>query len=203
MTESEWLGGTNLAGMLEHLAGTVSERKLRLFASACCRAVVRGHQDVFEVAAAYADGKATAHQLAAARFAGRFQPGHPAWAVAWSPDLPALHAVGRVLSWAAGQRANASGWWDFVAVQADILREVIGNPFRPVRLDPAWLAGSDGAAVKLAEVIYAERRFAEMPILADALEEAGCTDLVVLEHLRQQEEHVRGCWVVDHVLGKA
>jgi hypothetical protein len=200
LTERDWLGRASIERMLEHVAGTVSERKLRLFVSACCRRIDPArHRDVFDLAEAYADGHATAHQLAAARFAGRFQPGHPAWAVAWEPGLPPLHAVQRALWWAAGQ----GGWREPSSREADLLREVVGNPFRPVRLDPAWLAASDGAAVGLARTIYAERRFADLPFLGDALEEAGCTDEAVLAHCRQGGEHVRGCWLVDLVLRRS
>jgi hypothetical protein len=61
---------------------------------------------------------------------------------------------------------------------------------------------NDGAVVKLAESIYTERAFDRLPILADALEDAGCTDAAVLDHCRGPGPHVRGCWVVDLVLGK-
>ena len=82
------------------------------------------------------------------------------------------------------------------------LRDIFGNPFRPVTLDHAWLRWNDGAAVAIAQRIYDERRFQDLPILADALEEAGCTSGDILEHCRGPGPHVRGCWVVDLVLGK-
>jgi hypothetical protein len=85
--------------------------------------------------------------------------------------------------------------------QADLLREVFGNPFRPVALDPAWLT-SDVRA--LAHAIYAERAFDRMPILADAFQEAGCENEDVLAHCRSATApHVRGCWVIDLLLGRA
>jgi hypothetical protein len=83
-----------------------------------------------------------------------------------------------------------------------LVRELFGNPFRPIRLKSSWLAWNDGTVPKLAQAIYDERRFADLPILADALEEAGCTDADILAHCRQPGEHVRGCWVVDLLLGK-
>jgi hypothetical protein len=86
--------------------------------------------------------------------------------------------------------------------QADLVRYLFGNPFRPVTIDPAWLTWNDGTVVKLAEAIYDERAFDRMPILADALEEASCTNADILAHCRQPGEHVRGCWVVDLLLGK-
>ena len=76
---------------------------------------------------------------------------------------------------------------------------IFGNPFRPVAADPGWLTPT---AVAIAESIYKERAFDRLPILADALEEAGCADADVLLHCREPGEHVRGCWVVDLVLGK-
>jgi hypothetical protein len=86
---------------------------------------------------------------------------------------------------------------------ADLLRDVIGNPFRPpAALDPAWLSWNGGLAVRLARSIYDERDFARLPVLGDALEEAGCTAQDVLAHCRSPGEHARGCWAVDWVLGR-
>jgi hypothetical protein len=85
------------------------------------------------------------------------------------------------------------------AVQAHLFRDVLGNPFRPVPFNPVWRTP---AAVALARSMYEERRFEDMPLLGDALEEAGCTDAQVLAHCRQAGEHVRGCCVVDLVLGR-
>lgn len=85
---------------------------------------------------------------------------------------------------------------------ANVLRDIFGNPFRRVTVDPAWLAWNDGTVVKMAQCIYEDRAFDQLPILADALEEAGCVDTGILRHCRQEGEHVRGCWVVDLLLGK-
>ena len=82
--------------------------------------------------------------------------------------------------------------------QADVLREVFPNPFRPVTADPAWLTPT---VVSLAAAIYEDRAFDRLPVFADALEEAGCTNADVLLHCRQPGDYVRGCWVVDLVLG--
>jgi hypothetical protein len=83
--------------------------------------------------------------------------------------------------------------------QTRLLRDIIGNPFRPVTLDPAWRTP---AVVQVARSLYEERRFEDLPVLADALEEAGCQDAAVLGHCRGPGPHVRGCWVLDLVLGK-
>jgi hypothetical protein len=83
--------------------------------------------------------------------------------------------------------------------QCSILRDIFGDPFRPVPVDPSWRSGN---VVSLAEAIYADRAFDRLPILADALEDAGCDQADILEHCRGPGPHVRGCWVVDLILGK-
>jgi hypothetical protein len=90
-----------------------------------------------------------------------------------------------------------------------MVREVFGNPFRPVALDPSWLTWSDSTVRKLAEAAYNERQLPEgtldpsrLALLADALEDAGCTEAHLLHHLRSPGPHCRGCWAADLVLGK-
>lgn len=86
-------------------------------------------------------------------------------------------------------------------VHVAFLHDIFGNPFRPVTFDPVWQTST---AIALARTMYDARDFAAMPILADALEEAGCDVPEVLTHCRDpQGVHVRGCWVVDLVLGKS
>jgi hypothetical protein len=86
----------------------------------------------------------------------------------------------------------------------DLLRDLFGPlPFRDVRIDPAWFAWNEGVVGKLAASIYEDRAFEQMPILADALEEAGCGNKEMLTHFRQQGQiHVRGCWLLDLLLQK-
>jgi hypothetical protein len=91
-------------------------------------------------------------------------------------------------------------WAGEEEIQADLLRCVVGNPFRPVPFDPSWRTP---AVLHLAQAIYDDRAFDQLPILADALEEAGCTNGEVLDHCRGPGPHVRGCWVVDLLLGKS
>jgi hypothetical protein len=83
--------------------------------------------------------------------------------------------------------------------QCWLIREVFGNPFQPVRAKPEWLTSD---VLLLARGIYEEKAFDRMPILADALQDAGCDNVNVLDHCREPREHVRGCWVVDLLLGK-
>ncbi|WP_232069905.1 hypothetical protein [Gemmata massiliana] len=83
--------------------------------------------------------------------------------------------------------------------QADLLRDIFGNPFRSAPFSRSWCSGT---AVAIAERMYECRDFSAMPILADALQEAGCDGTDVLNHCRGSGPHARGCWVVDLVLGK-
>jgi hypothetical protein len=87
--------------------------------------------------------------------------------------------------------------------QVSLLRDIFGNPFRSPRLDSTWLAWNGGTIRSLAQAIYDDRAFDRMPILADALEDAGCTDADILGHCRGEGPHVRGCWVVDLLLSRS
>jgi hypothetical protein len=87
--------------------------------------------------------------------------------------------------------------------QAAYVRDIFGDPFRLApSINTAWLVWHGGLIPSLARRMYDSRDFSDMPVLADALEEAGCTDADILTHCRQSGEHVRGCWVVDLLLGK-
>ena len=86
------------------------------------------------------------------------------------------------------------------AIQTRFLRDIFGNPFRLVAIEPAWLTET---VVGIARGIYEDRAFERMPILADALQDAGCEHPDILTHCREPGVHVRGCWVVDLVLGKS
>jgi hypothetical protein len=87
-------------------------------------------------------------------------------------------------------------------VQANLMRCFFGIPFHPVALNSAWLTWNDGTVRCLAQGIYEESAFERLLILADALEDAGCTNEDILIHCRQQEGHLRGCWVLDLLLGQ-
>ena len=81
-----------------------------------------------------------------------------------------------------------------------LTHDIFGNPFRPVIFSPAWRTDT---AVSLARTMYESREFGAMPILADAIQDAGCDNDDLLNHCRDANQvHVRGCWVVDLVLGK-
>jgi hypothetical protein len=86
--------------------------------------------------------------------------------------------------------------------QFDLLREIIGNPYHPVSGARGWMTWNNCCVLELAESIYEESAFDRLPILADALEDAGCTHTVLLEHCRQPGCHVKGCWAVDLLSGR-
>jgi hypothetical protein len=239
VTEAEWDTCEDPTPMLEFLRGKASDRKLRLFACACCRAIwqhlAAGElRQAVETAEGYADGAASKddlraiHNLIAAiakdaffhgvSLAGRGEPKpfalqHAAIAVAeaTSSSLDGPHgdhdpAPGECAASVAAQSAHHQNEETYQAErsrQAELVRDIFGSPFRPApALDPSWLAWNGCTVAKLAAAIYDERRFADLPILADALEDAGCADAAILAHCRGPGEHVRGCWVVDLLTGR-
>jgi hypothetical protein len=149
-----------------------------------------------EFPAHYAQGQASLHPaLCVAR------PGpRTSRLFEWTADRAAATVAKAAGYW--GRITFYPGWGDEMAAQISLLREVFGNPFRPVTLDPAWLSWKDATVVKLAQAVYDERAFDRMPVLADALEDAGCDNTDILDHCRGPATHVRGCWVVDLILGK-
>jgi hypothetical protein len=186
--ESAWQSSGDAAWMLLHLRGKLSERKLRLFACACCRRLpllIDDERNVRAVEAAerYADGLVPKREMKKARKAA---------CISWLDSYePAREAV---LALAALKRALPAARQGELA---DLLRDVVGNPFRTVAVRPSWLRANGGAVEQLARAIDEEGRFEDLPILADALEEAGCTDEQILLHCRKPGIHVRGCWLVD------
>jgi hypothetical protein len=125
-------------------------------------------------------------------------------ATAWSEDVDAA----LVASWLAGQGEEGEKVFDAAcrpakAVQASLLRDIIGSPFRaPAVIAPAVLAYNGGTVAKLARAINDTRDFDHLPVLADALEEAGCTDSVLLAHCRGPGTHALGCWVLELIIAK-
>ncbi len=211
MTERQWNSCRNPDQMLTLLGGSASARKLRLFGCACCRRVPSLFDDerrlrALEVAERFADGRAKARTLQRAlrvmeetRLPG-YGP-NATWA-AWyccrtSVDAGSIHR-NISLEVASGRRRAGEA-----AAQAALLRDVFGNPFRPLALDTAWLAWHDGLVVSTARRMYDTRDFSEMPVLADMLEDAGCADPQVLEHCRGPGPHVPGCFLIDLLLGRS
>jgi hypothetical protein len=191
-------------------------RQLRLFACACCRQVwhLLGDEGraAVEAAEGYADDRATPDDLrkalnaawsttGAGRLVRKSARGAAVYAARPSITSGAFQAAAearRAVRYAAeGPRAAfaAAG-----RLQCELLRDIF-NPFRPVRVGPAWLRWNDGTVRKLAQALYDERSYDRWPILADALEDAGCDQADLLGHLRGPGPHVRGCWAIDLLLG--
>jgi hypothetical protein len=227
MTEQEWLTSLNPWDMIDFVGPGASARKLRLFGCACCRQVLNPFAPpmvlrVVQAAEAFADGEISANTLArvreivaeAAIAADREDPhGRMAYfSYLFQACLSICHP-GNVAELAqdashATASAAAGGHWSQLApaerfeergAQAELFRDIFGNPFRSSELRPEWLTST---VVALAQGIYADYAFEGMPILADALQDAGCDDEGILSHCREPREHARGCWVVDLLLGK-
>jgi hypothetical protein len=217
MTESEWLACNEPRPMLEFLRDRTSERKLRLFACACARNVwlklCKDSRKAVRAVEDFLDGEIKAGTL---RNATRRSRDEAIQGAVWSPDfnvgidlatavILGLEACVHVhLTWprhshfpSIGARRSHER-----RRQTVLLRELVGNPFRPASLYPTGNLMKGSTVVKLAEAIHADRDFERMPVLADALEDAGCTDGDILDHLRGPGPHVRGCWVIDLLLGK-
>jgi hypothetical protein len=217
MTEDEWADWSGDPDfLLDPVRNTVSGRKLRLFACACCLRIWHMLTDersrkAVKVGELFADGKVDERELAAAKVAANSAHFEAATPAIFSP---AAHAAAcafytatapPILTFAAANRAASSLGLEKEAEQkeqASLFRDILGNPFRPVFADTSWLAWNDDTIPKLAQAIYDDRAFDRLPILADALEDAGCDNADILAHCRGPGPHVRGCWVVDLLLGK-
>jgi hypothetical protein len=226
VTEADWLACTDPQPMLEFLRGKASDRKLRLFACACCRLLWRQLTDArgrsaVEVAERFADGLVTARARGRAFTAARETTRHVG-----APTQNAFHAAAysahanpaRAARGASGNAPYTRGRWVDgpegpvfrrwkAAPLCPLLRDIVGNPFRPVTVSHAWQTPT---ALVLAQAAYDERELpagtldtARLAVLADALEDAGCTQEDVLNHLRGPGPHVRGCWTLDLLLGRA
>jgi hypothetical protein len=230
VTETEWLETGDPRRLLKHLHGKVSTRKRRLFSVACCRRVRhlfddRRSQDAIEVVERYAERRANGQELAvAAAGAAQANSQHDAMAVGAVPAktnvFPGRFWAARAAWWATNAHANVAAWKaaresSFAASmalassdpsvstadalrcerqsQCQLLRDIFGNPFCPLPPRPE-------AVAPLAERIYAGE-WELMPIFGECLQEQGYWSEG--EHcLDPNNEHVKGCWVVDWVTGR-
>jgi hypothetical protein len=223
VTEAEWLACDDPIRMLGFLEGKASERKLRLFACAYCRLLWESMRDgrsraAVETGERYADGLADYPRLCAARNGALRaldairRPLRKGWPGRSAPRALSAALCAHVAAWpdqpvrqvtiVAVEEAVAAAGAGAPAVLRDFARCVFGNPFRPVRIARSWLAWNGGTVRRLAEAIYDGRDFDRLPVLADALEDAGCSDPELLGHLRGPGPHARGCWAVDLLLRK-
>jgi hypothetical protein len=221
MTEAGWAMSEDPHQMLRPCRKIIRyhARKGRLFAVACCERIRHLLTDprslaAVEVVARYTDGLATDDQLREARadaahahaeaFEAKGKEGACAeWAAQFTADHDAWLAVMYASNFAYVAAGDGLEPGPEHIAQAHLLRCIFGPlPFRSVAVDPVWLAWNDGTVLELARGIYDERAFDRLPILVDALEDAGCTQPDILTHCRQPGDHVRGCWLVDLLLGK-
>jgi len=229
--------------MIALLHDSVSNRKMRLFAVACCRRVIswtefadqlqgsvpmadgssvpfnRGddYRNAVLVSERFADGEATEAELSKAYW--RADDNMFSQCDYCSGDLFRDITLDSIEDLAEIPRMVREMFYEFdrptpdtplpcpadlqardeSRSQADLLRDIFGNPFRPVVFSPSW---STDTTLSLARQMYESRDFTAMPILADALQDAGCDSADILAHGRGHGPHVRGCWVVDLLLGK-
>jgi hypothetical protein len=218
MSEAEWLHAVGPERLMAYLsvvhktdATPAGDRKFRLFAVACCRMLPPSEipetvRDAMAALESAVDSPSSRRQLARIRRSITQSGRIDVWnldstsqAVAHAATDDAYEAVS-VAALAAGLGGNRDSRPQRAIEQIRLVHDLFGNPFRPVAFAPSWRTTD---AIGLARAMYDSRDFAAMPILADALEDAGCDSADVLAHCRGDGPHVRGCWVVDHVLGKS
>jgi hypothetical protein len=228
VNEQEWLACENPGLLLRHLKAIGAtrclrgerRRRLRLLGCAAFGPIrhllleERGRRAI-DLAERYADGGAEEADLLRLGRELREAEGPSG---TWSPQTTAEHVVqvlllpnDLIVAELALEQAVWPLEWEAAPAkpnlfrkalrrgQAPLVRDIFGNPFSPPRAASAWRTST---VVALARGIYEERGFDRLPILADALEEAGCEDADVLVHGRSSGPHVLGCWVVDCILGK-
>jgi hypothetical protein len=210
--------------MLKFVHGRASDRKIRLFDVACCRRIWHLLTDercrhYVEMAERVADGQEAPGKLRAARrkaldaYEDDRVPARRAvhsadgrnlmFTASATAEAYAGAAIGRVSPYSeAGYRAYAAALAAERSHLCQLVRDVFGNLFWAGNVDPTLLEWNDRTVVRIAQDLYDKSRFADVPILADALEEAGCADQAIISHCRSPGPHVKGCWVVDKILGK-
>ncbi len=227
MTEAEWMAFTDPRPMLGALRGRAGDRKLRLFAAACCRRIWELLPDeecrsALETAERFADGLASleslreSHRVAyhsfvdntdhdeRGRFTGRESAAKAVAGACWTEEEGRDRGLDDVVDNCYGLGRLPTGRKDggrieFIRQCRDI-RDIFGHPSRAVNVSPSWLTSE---VVLVARAMYDSRAFDRLPELADALRGAGCNDAALLAHCRATGRHVRGCWAIDAIQGRA
>lgn len=218
MTENEWLTTTTAPGKMLRKVAPVRGRKTQLAACGICRLIsvysnLEEAIDAVERAERYSDGRVDVKlSMLQARFSQWADGLHEdadraasraAWSALWAANpeylRAALTAAERTLHLRFDgvrehklQGAKAK----FRAEACEVFREVFGNPFRE---RPYFAVSAEALAI--ARAIRTEANFSLMPILADALDDAGCPDAELVAHCREPRQHRPGCWALDAVLG--
>lgn len=230
MTEKEWLESKNLPlQMLKLLQVSPSVRKSALFMTAYGRSMWQLLVDnrtkrAIEIVEQHVDGFATLEEVlasaneaceavrttlseaaqsvseSASEIATAAESGYRV-AVAFDPEFTAPFMEHTGVFARALMLASDIEALDLKrsATLTNLIRDIFGNPFRPVTLDPRWLTST---VIDLARIIYDERQWERMPMLADALMDAGCDSEEIIKHCQGPGPHVRGCWVVDLLTGR-
>lgn len=214
MEEAEWLASHDPVEMLESMPNQASARRLRLFACACCRhfedaLTAEQFMETVKTAEAFADGQTTKAALKRARQGVRkvrhelpdARDHHIEWVALWLAEVTASeNAFGQVAHEIRQFVSDGLIKPDDQPPGDSLLRCIIGNPFRAVSINRQWRTSK---VTTRAHGIYDEHKFDRLPQLAKELKEAGCTDKDVLKHCRSKGPHVRGCWVVDQLIGES
>jgi hypothetical protein len=214
VTEAEWLACSDPTPMVELLRDKAGERKLRLCAAAWARSFMRRAEQAatprivqyqgwladphwiaqLDAAELFADGVIDRKGLRATR-----QSSGGPWNLYLAATRVSHFSINEVYLALQRTRGEFGGVSDHEICA--LVRDVF-NPWRAEPIPPSWLAWHDATCHRMAQGIYAERAFDRLPILHDALLDAGCDDEAILSHSRSEGPHVRGCWVIDLILGK-
>jgi hypothetical protein len=227
MNETEWMTCTNPWQMLVFLEPRANNRNEQLFAVACCRRALSvgadpRHHELLDAAERFADGLQSKEEFERVRDAvmelSADYPEDDPWNPSRFLTAATLHARGGgSAKWAADFAAkglaclageqDSEPWLSALSAerscQSVLLRDIFGYPFRPLQFDPVWLSDEGRDAQRLARKLYDAGRYEDLSRLADVLERAGCDNPIVLDHCRAPGLHVRGCWVLDGLIGRA
>jgi hypothetical protein len=233
MTEAEWSACADPRPLWQFLDGKLGAREVRLWVLACCRRLWEGSTDAVEqltlglverfVEAPDRRGTWTTVRVPAGQAVmdcGASEPVRSLRAAARAYGGEELGPLLPVSSFLEGLLERLACWGDptpgpgwlvtsfegqglSAARQAELFRDLVRGPFRPLVFRAAWRTANRGTVGNLARTIAGEGAFDRLPILADALEDAGCAEVELLEHLRGAGPHVRGCWALGLVRGEA
>lgn len=210
MIETEWLNSTYPVPLLEYLEGRASDRKLRLFACACCRStnvwryLSKESRSLVDAAEYLADGTESwerVSSLAAKAPQGRVSVGHtkPVRISLASQAERAVLALARDDSYKVASEVTQLTQNLLGDTVSDLLRDIFGNPFRSTE---SVVRCSDNGVLEFARAIYVGHRFEDLPVLLGSLRDAGFGNIEILSHLGHEGPHVRGCWALDHIVGR-
>jgi len=220
VTADEWESISDVQSLLNCSESARSDRKLRLFCLACCQPILGYLDQPMSRAAieflersvdietelwpgipAVRNEAKLAHNYLHIVMLQENEPAERERSLVRSLAAEAAHEVlDDDATWAAASTSSLVGrviGKQFGEKHADLLREILGNPFRTVEFDPDWRTSN---VVSMARGMYRTNDFAAMPILGDALQDAGCEETEILDHCRSAP-HVKGCWLIDRILG--